>query len=382
MIEMWTNDHDIDPITVADFMSKSGNPVSFAELIDMTHKTFSFNFEADLEILKQRFHRRRIAHTITKLAVSIKDDSVDPDILASEAIMELSKVIEPEHKTVARFDEVANLLIATIKAGHVPESIPTGFSNLDFALAGGFRRGNLIVIGARPSMGKTSLVCQMAVNIASRGKKVLMFPMEMNSNAIATRIIASESDIEPAVLRNLNYQTDWEAIKGRISKLQGKDLWIDDEHALTSQKAIAAAKNLAARLGSLDCVIIDYLQRFADIPNDNRNAYLGKVTKTFASLARQLDCPVILVSQLSRKVEDRSEKIPTMADLRDSGEIEADADVIMLLYRKHQYDKEADPNEAQVIIAKQRDGPTDIVPLHWDSTRLRFSCYDTRYWED
>jgi replicative DNA helicase len=374
LIELWSDNQPIDPITISNKCQ-----VLASDLIDMQLKTFTFDFEADFEILKQQFHRRKVNHVLTKLVLSMKDESLDPDSLASEAIAELSSIIEPDRKTLARFDQVAEDLMAMVEAGNIPEPIPTGFSQLDLMLSGGLRRGELTIIAGRPSMGKSTIATQIAVNVASRGKKALTFPIEMSADSLAVRIIASESNIEPAVLRNCKYNTDWNQVRKNLSKLKGSDLWIDDDSAITTQKAIATAKNLAARLKGMDLIILDYVQRLSDIPNENRNNYLGAVTKRFASLARQLDCPVVLVSQLSRKTESRSESRPAMADLRDSGEIEQDADVIMLLYREHYYNKSADPNKAEVIIAKQRNGPTDTVPLHWDATRLRFSTYENRY---
>ena len=220
---------------------------------------------------------------------------------------------------------------------------------------------------------------QIAVSVAKSGKKVLVFPVEMNAESVAIRILSSASGLEPAVLRNTRFQCDWSKVRNAISPISKSDLWFDDDPALTSNKVILVAKDLSARLGGLDLVVVDYLQILSDVPNENRNNYLGNVTKMFKTLARQLNCPVILVSQLNRQVENRRGNRPTMADLRDTGELENHADGILLLHRPHYYDENADEHETHLIIAKQRNGVTDTVPLHWDSNHLRFSCVDSRY---
>jgi replicative DNA helicase len=193
--------------------------------------------------------------------------------------------------------------------------IPTGFCDLDTMLGGGLRRGTLTVIAARPSFGKSALTTQIAVNMAKAGKKVLVFPIEMSANSVVSRIMASESLIEPVLLRK--GIADWSRVRQSVSKLNESHLWLEDDAGLTSQKAIAVARELSARLGGLDLVVVDYIQRFSDIPTDNRNQWLGKVTKSFTVLARQVECPVILVSQVNRGVETSSEKRPTLASLRD-----------------------------------------------------------------
>lgn len=372
--EMWAAQKDIDVFTVAEYMGS----VQVSDLMGMVTDSLSLNFEADLEILKQRFHRRRVNHILTRSHLRLQEGG-DPNDIASEVMAELSKVIEPDRKTLHKFGEIAETLITRIEFGDIPQPIPTGLTDLDVLLGGGLMRSELTVIAARPSVGKSSLVSQIAVNIAKSGKKVLVFPIEMSAESVVIRIASSASGLEPVMLRNNKYKTDWSKVRNDIAPISKSELWIDDDSALTSGRAILTAKDLASRIGGLDLVVVDYLQRFADVPNENRNNYLGKVTKNFATLSRQLDCPVILVSQLNRQSENRSGSRPTMADLRDSGEIENDADVIMLLYREHYHNKEADPHKTELIVAKQRNGATDTVPLHWDSNHLRFSCVEVRY---
>jgi replicative DNA helicase len=344
----------------------------------MNNVITTVNFEYHIQMLKQRFRRRRVTGVITQSRIRLEEGG-DPNEVVAELMAELSKVVEPDRQNLRRFDDIAETLIARIEVGDIPEPIPTGLSKLDTPMGGGLARSDLVVVAGRPSMGKSAFSSQIAVNVAKSGKKVLVFPVEMNAESVAIRILSSASGLEPAVLRNTRFQCDWSKVRNAISPISKSDLWFDDDPALTSNKVILVAKDLSARLGGLDLVVVDYLQILSDVPNENRNNYLGNVTKMFKTLARQLNCPVILVSQLNRQVENRRGNRPTMADLRDTGELENHADGILLLHRPHYYDESADEHETHLIIAKQRNGVTDTVPLHWDSNHLRFSCVDSRY---
>jgi replicative DNA helicase len=376
MIDAWRSESDIDFLTISDAIAKRGTVVPSSELAKMANESLSLNFSGDLALLRGRHQRRKVMGVITKASLAIHDEWADPQEIAAQTIAELSG-IQPDRETLKLFREVVEPLIAQAEVGVLPEMIPTGFCDLDTMLGGGLRRGTLTVIAARPSFGKSALTTQIAVNMAKAGKKVLVFPIEMSANSVVSRIMASESLIEPVLLRK--GIADWSKVRQSVSKLNESHLWLEDDAGLTSQKAIAVARELSARLGGLDLVVVDYIQRFSDIPTDNRNQWLGKVTKSFTVLARQIECPVILVSQVNRGVETSSEKRPTLASLRDSGEIEQDADIVMMLYREWMYNKNADPHLAELIIAKQRDGPTGTVKLYWNDTAVRFDNLSTQY---
>ncbi|MCY7307034.1 MAG: replicative DNA helicase [Rhodoferax sp.] len=246
--------------------------------------------------------------------------------------------------------------------------VPTGFYDLD-RLTAGFQAGDLIVLAARPSMGKTALAINIAEHVAlNEGLPVAVFSMEMGAAQLAVRIVGSIGRIDQSHLRTGKLtDEEWPRLTEAIEKLRNISLHIDESAGLTSSQLRANARRLARQCGQLGLIVVDYLQLMSgsSSSDENRATELGEISRGLKMLAKELKCPVIALSQLNRSVETRPDKRPMMSDLRESGAIEQDADIIMFIYRDEYYTKDAckEPGVAEVIIAKQRNGPTGMVKL-------------------
>ena len=246
--------------------------------------------------------------------------------------------------------------------------VPSGFYDLDRKTAG-FQAGDLIVLAARPSMGKTALAINIAEHVAlNEGLPVAVFSMEMGAAQLAVRVVGSIGRIDQSHLRTGQLTDDeWPRLTEAIERLRNVSLHIDESAGLTSAQLRANARRLARKCGKLGLIVVDYLQLMSGTASDgeNRATELGEISRGLKTLAKELQCPVIALSQLNRSVESRPDRRPMMSDLRESGAIEQDADIIMFIYRDEYYTKEAskDPGVAEIIIAKQRNGPTGTVKL-------------------
>ena len=245
--------------------------------------------------------------------------------------------------------------------------VPTGFYDLD-KMTSGFQAGDLIVLAARPSMGKTALAINIAEHVALNEElPVAVFSMEMGASQLAVRIVGSIGRIDQGRLRTGKLHDDeWPRLTEAIEKLRNISLHIDETPGLTPSELRANARRLARQCGKLGLIVVDYLQLMSGSHSDgeNRATELGEISRGLKMLAKELQCPVIALSQLNRSVETRTDKRPMMSDLRESGAIEQDADVIMFIYRDDYYHKDSkEPGVAEVIIGKQRNGPTGTVKL-------------------
>ena len=248
--------------------------------------------------------------------------------------------------------------------------IPTGYFNID-RLTKGFHENELIIIAARPAMGKTAFALNMAVNMAVNAKKsVALFNMEMGAEQLVTRMLASVGQIEASKLRTgrLEHQ-DWKRVNEAISRLADTKMFIDDTPGQTVSEIRAKCRRLSNSKEGLDIVIIDYLQLISGSAKyaGQRQQEVSEISRSLKTLAMELNIPVIALAQLSRSVEGREDKRPLLSDLRESGSIEQDADIVAFLYRDDYYNKEAAIDEhtskSEFIISKHRSGPTDTVPL-------------------
>ncbi len=245
--------------------------------------------------------------------------------------------------------------------------VPTGFYDFD-RMTSGMQPGDLIVLAARPSMGKTALAINIAEHVAlNEGLPVAVFSMEMGASQLAIRIVGSIGRIDQGRLRTGKLTPDeWPRLTESIEKLRNVSLHIDETPGLTPSELRANARRLARQCGKLGLIVVDYLQLMSGSSSDgdNRATEIGEISRGLKMLAKELQCPVIALSQLNRSVEQRTDKRPMMSDLRESGAIEQDADVIMFIYRDDYYNKESkEPGVAEVIIGKQRNGPTGTVKL-------------------
>jgi replicative DNA helicase len=262
---------------------------------------------------------------------------------------------------------------------------PSGFKDID-ELTGGFQPGNLIVIAARPSMGKSALVANIAENAvlgvndpARRPSPVALFSLEMSESELAQRFVASQARIRGEELRKGRVaENRWPKILEACQRLSAAPLWIDDSSDTGVLEVRAKARRLHHQLeDGLGLIIIDYLQLMRHEGRvESRVEQVGQISRGLKSLARELGVPVIALSQLSRAVEQRHEKRPILSDLRESGQVEQDADLVMFIYREEYYEKESErPGEADIIVAKHRNGPVGDVVLTFQKEYPKFMNY-------
>lgn len=254
--------------------------------------------------------------------------------------------------------------------------LSTGFKRLD-EITSGLQKSNLIILAARPAMGKTAFALNIAQNAATKsGATVLMFSLEMSKAELGQRLLSMESRVEMQKLKTGNLErNDWDRINMALDSLSKTNIHIDDTPGISVLEMKNKCRRLKAEKG-LDLVVIDYLQLMnGDGKSDSRQQEISTLSRYLKLLAREMDCPVIVLSQLSRAPEQRQDHRPILSDLRESGSIEQDADMVMFLYRDDYYNKENSekPGVCEVNLAKHRSGPTDVIDLTWVARYTKFS---------
>jgi replicative DNA helicase len=322
--------------------------------------------------------------TSYEIQASVLSRDAPPRDLLERAERSVLEVAQDERqKTFRRVEEILDE--ETDKLHHLSVAktpltgTPSGFKDID-DITGGFQRGNLIVIAARPSMGKSALVANIAENAALQGQAVALFSLEMSESELAQRFVASQAKIRGEELRRGRVAEDkWPKILDACQKLSQAPMWIDDSSDTSVLDLRAKARRLHHQVdGGLALIIIDYLQLMRHEGRvESRVEQVGQISRGLKGLARELSVPVIALSQLSRAVEQRGgEKKPILSDLRESGAIEQDADLVMFIYREEYYDKDSErPGEADIIIAKHRNGPVGEVVLTFQNQYPRFMNY-------
>ena len=250
--------------------------------------------------------------------------------------------------------------------------VPTGLSSIDMKLSG-LQTSQLILLAARPAMGKTALGLTMAWNAAKEGKSVAFFSLEMSTLQLSYRLISMVSMIDlEQVMNGRIKDEEWELLFRSVKEIADKDLYVDETPAISLSEMRSKLKRLKAENG-LSLVVIDYLQLMsADSNKENRQNEIASISRGLKSLSKELNCPILSLAQLSREADKRSDHKPILSDLRESGAIEQDADVVMLLYREDYYDEEENPNIAKVIVAKHRNGSTGTIDLFFNKPCTTF----------
>ena len=297
---------------------------------------------------------------------------------AEQRIYEIAHKRQPQEYTHIRDIMVENIAeIDRIKAlGGMPTGIRTGFARLD-ELTSGLQKSDLIVVAARPSMGKSSFALNIAVNAAKKDQaKVIFFNLEMSKQQLGQRILSMESNIDLRKLRTGRIErADWDKINLTLDTMSKTDIVIDDTAGIGINEIRNKCRRMKAEKG-LDLIVIDYLQLMeVHEKTENRQQEISKLSRRLKLLARDMDCPVVVLSQLSREPERREDKRPLLSDLRESGSIEQDADIVMMLYRDDYYKKEKSekPGICEVNLAKNRNGETRAVELAWVARYTKFT---------
>ncbi|MBW8831366.1 MAG: replicative DNA helicase [Burkholderiales bacterium] len=347
------------------------------------------NIRRYAEIVRERSVLRKLVSAGDLIATGAFNTQGKP---ASQVIDEAESLIfrigEEGSKSKQEVQSIDHLVVKFIdRVSVLAESdedvtgVRTGFYDLD-QMTTGLQPGDLIVLAARPSMGKTALALNIAENVAvDGGLPVMVFSMEMSSDQLTQRLIGSLGRIDQQHLRTGKLADDeWGRLSEAVEKLGRVQIFIDESPALTPSEVRARARRQARKCGRLGLVVVDYLQLMSGTSGaseENRATELGEISRGLKALAKELQCPVIALSQLNRGVEGRNDKRPMMSDLRESGAIEQDADVIMFIYRDDYYNKESsEPGVAEIILSKQRNGPTGTVKLTFLKPMTRFENFD------
>ena len=348
------------------------------------------NIRRYAEIVRERSILRKLVSASDEIATNAFNPKGRPVAqIVDEAEQKIFNIGEEGSRMKQGFQGMDSLVVALLdrvtEMADNPNDItgvPTGFYDLDRETAG-FQAGDLIVLAARPSMGKTALAINIAEHVAlNEGLPVAVFSMEMGAAQLAVRIVGSIGRIDQGHLRTGKLtDEEWPRLTEAIEKLRNISLHIDESAGLTSSELRANARRLARKCGKLGLIVVDYLQLMSGSSSgdENRATELGEISRGLKMLAKELQCPVLALSQLNRSVETRTDKRPMMSDLRESGAIEQDADIIMFIYRDDYYNKDSkEPGVAEIIIAKQRNGPTGTTKLTFLRNITKFESLASR----
>src|ERR671925_608600 len=320
----------------------------------------------------------RAGGEIARLGWERPGDTTDLVDRAEQVVFDLSQSrISTEFSHIeALLKESFERITALYEAGAELTGIPSGYRDLD-RLTSGFQPGNLVIVAARPSMGKSALGLGMAANLAVRCETpVALFTLEMSKAEVTQRLMCSEAKVESQRLRTGKLAADdWPRLTAACDKLAKADIYVDDTGSITMMEIRSKARRLKSRLPNLGLIIVDYLQLMtSDASYENRVQEVSQISRQLKLLARELDVPILAMSQLSRAVEQRHDKRPILSDLRESGSIEQDADLVIFIYRDEYYNEDSDQQGlAEVILAKHRNGPTDSVKLSFLKRYAKFA---------
>lgn len=359
-----------------DLLARIGGKSKLAQLVDRT--VSAVNIDALAALVMDKYLRRKLIQSGNEIVQ-----------LGYETEKEIATVLDQSEQKIFSITQerpqqglspLSDTLIHTFQdiesrhQGIALPGLPCGFYDLD-AMTGGFQRSDLLIVAGRPSMGKTSFALGLAHNVAAFHKlPVAIFSLEMSKEQLVQRLLTSEAGIESNRLRAGRVtQTEWEPLSHAIATLSEMPIFIDDTPNITVTEMRSQARRLQAEQGGMGLILLDYLQLMEGSGSDNRVQELSKITRSLKGLARELNVPIIALSQLSRGVEARTNKRPMMSDLRESGSIEQDADIVIMLYRDDYYNNDTpDRGIAEVIITKHRNGPTGTVKLLFDPQFTRF----------
>lgn len=381
----------IDLLTVTETLETSENvdaeTIKYIASIYANNEGLSSNQDTYIDILKEKSILRSLAEFSDEIkALSLEDKSPAKNVLekAEKGLFEISQGGLRNSLTaldVIMSDTVQTIMKRVQNRGEL-SGVTTGFTDLN-SLLGGFQKSDLVLLAARPSMGKTALAVNLAVNAAKAGKKVAMFSLEMSKTQIGQRILASFAQMNLSSLFKGELEgQDLVNLITASNELSKYSLHIDDTAAISLIELKAKLRRLKMEEG-LDIVVVDYLQLMTTGERiENRVQEISQISRGLKAIAKELDVPVLALSQLSRALEQRPDKRPKLSDLRESGAIEQDADIVMFLYRDYVYNKETEnPNLAEVIVSKHRNGPIGVVNLIWKDEYTRFFDVSNKAYE-
>ncbi|GAP99198.1 replicative DNA helicase [Leptolyngbya sp. NIES-2104] len=368
-VSTWLNDRGS--------LEKLGGQSKLVQLVDRT--VSAVNIDQYAALVVDKFLRRKLISTGHQISQLGHETAKDLEKVLDEAEQKVFSItqVRPNQGLIATADILTKTFaeIEERSAGMALPGLASGFYDLD-GKTQGFQRSDLIIVAGRPSMGKTAFCLGLGRNIAAQYKlPVAVFSLEMSKEQIVQRLLASEARIESGRLRSGRISSqDWEPLSNAIGRLSELRIFIDDTPNISVVEMRSRARKLQAEQGgALGMILIDYLQLMEGSGSENRVQELARITRALKGLARELNVPVIALSQLSRSVESRADKRPMMSDLRESGSIEQDADLVMMLYRDEYYNEDTpDRGIAEVLITKHRNGPTGTIKLLFEPQFTRF----------
>lgn len=388
MLDLSDQGKAIDVVTVTEELSVKKELEDVGGLSYLTELANAVPTAANVSYYAKIVEEKSILRRLIRTATKIVEDSFTREDEVEELLSEAEKKVMEvaNRKNAGDFKHVKDVLVQTYdnieqlqnRKGDVT-GIPTGFTDLD-RMTAGFQRNDLIIVAARPSVGKTAFALNIAQNVAVKAREnVAIFSLEMGAEQLVMRMLCAEGNIDAQVLRTGALTAeDWSKLTIAMGTLSNSGIYIDDTPGLRVSEIRAKCRRLAQEKG-LGMIVIDYLQLIqgSGKRGENRQQEVSEISRSLKALARELKVPVIALSQLSRGVEQRQDKRPMMSDIRESGSIEQDADIVAFLYRDDYYDKESEnKNMIEIIIAKQRNGPTGTVTLAFKKEFNKFLNID------
>ncbi|HMJ08416.1 MAG TPA: replicative DNA helicase [Pyrinomonadaceae bacterium] len=390
MLSLFEVSKNIDPILIGEELKKDGSIESIGGIATITNLTYGLPHFTDLsdyiKVVKDKSVMRSLIRTCNQITSEALEEEEDAEIVldhAEHAIFALAEM--KERQGFSAIQPIAEKVFIKIREfadrdTHALTGLATGFRDLDL-ITSGLQPADLIIIAARPSMGKTALVLNIAQKAAVNERAVVaLFSLEMSKEQLVMRMLSSQASVDARNLRSGMLSTaDWGRLAEAIGTLADTSLFIDDTPGINVLEMRAKLRRLAAEQKKLDLIVVDYLQLMGGSRrNENRQQEVSQISRDLKSLAKEFNTPVIALSQLSRAPEARNPPRPMMSDLRESGSIEQDADVVAFIFRQDYYAKSGDDipeeekNIAEIIIAKQRNGPTDTIKLAFLKQFTRF----------
>ncbi len=384
MEDLFINNEAVDLVTLTEQLRKKDQLDKVGGLAFVTALANSVPTAANViyhaKIVREKAELRSLIDAATEIAGKAYEDADEVETIMDEAEKKILSIAAS--RTVSDFEPIKSILMNSIdRISTLYESkggltgLSTGFKDLD-ALTSGLQASDLVLVAARPSMGKTAFTLNIAAHAAMRGHSVAFFSLEMSKEQLVQRMLCSEGAIDSQRLRTGQLEgEEWGKLIGTADKLSKAKIYIDDTPGITVMELRSKARRLKAEHG-LELVVIDYLQLMQGRSarnGDSRQQEISEISRSLKALARELNVPVVALSQLSRSVESRQVKKPMLSDLRESGSLEQDADIVMFLYREDYYDQDTEnKNITEVIIAKHRNGPVDTVSLFFQKEFTKF----------
>lgn len=386
IVDMFQRDMAVDLITLLEYLKSTGKLENAGGATYVTEVSGSVpttaNVGAYIKIVSEKSTLRRLIRASTEIIESSYNEQGEVEKVIDKAEKRIFDI--GEKRNTSEYEALSDVLERSFEQierlfnnkGDIT-GVGSGFNDLD-AKTSGFQKGDMVLIAARPSMGKTTFALNITEHAALReGKSVVVFSLEMSKEQLAYKLLCSEANVDMLALRTGNLEDkDWDNIARAAGPLSKARIYIDDTAGLSVMEMRSKCRRIKMEHG-IDLIMIDYLQLMSG-SGESRQQEVSEISRSIKALAKEMECPVIALSQLSRAPEQRADHRPMLSDLRESGSIEQDADLVMFLYRDEYYNKETEEkNVGECIIAKQRNGPVGTVKLAWLGQYSKFGNLDS-----